>query len=197
MPTALSALLVVLVLLLPGAASAGEPTDVLKGRIDKVMALLNDQKYKASSPDEQRKLLRSSMEDFFDEEELSRRTLAVHWKQFNPDQQKQFIRLFADMLERAYIDKIRSYTNEKVAYLSEKTDGAKAVVQTKVVTAANEIPIDYALLKGPGGWKIYDVAVEGVSLVRNYRNQFNDILANGTPDTLLARMRDKLAQGGQ
>ena len=122
----------------------------------------------------------------FDFTELSKRSLAQNWVKFNPDQQKEFIRLYKSLLEETYSDKVSSYTDEKIVIkrdvnLSEKT----VEVQTTVITKTSEVPIDYRLMEKNGDWKVYDVVIEGVSLVGNYRTQFREILASKTPEALL------------
>jgi phospholipid transport system substrate-binding protein len=129
----------------------------------------------------------------FDDVELSKRTLSRNWNSLNVAQRQEFVPLFRQVLEKAYIDKILAYTNEKVVFESETMVSAtQAEVPTKIVTSSKEIPITYRVLLKGGVWKVYDVVVENVSLVLNYRTQFNDILAKNTPEQLLEILRKKV-----
>ena len=156
--------------------------------------MLRDPKLKAESAKEIKKeKLEAIYEQMFDEVELSRRTLGGNWKKLNPAQQQEFIQLYRQILEKAYIDKILSYTNEKIVFSKENMlSNNQAEVQTKVITSSKEIPIFYRVILKDGTWKVYDVVVENVSLVQNYRSQFNSILAKNTPDQLLEILRKKV-----
>ena len=132
-------------------------------------------------------------EQMFDDVELSKRTLARNWNNLNVAQQKEFVLLFRQVLEKAYIDKILAYTDEKIVFERETmVSGNQAEVQTKIITSSKEIPIAYRVILKDGAWKVYDVVVENVSLVLNYRSQFNDILAKNTPEQLLEILRKKV-----
>jgi phospholipid transport system substrate-binding protein len=134
--------------------------------------------------------------ELFDFTELSKRSLGQNWDKLNPDQQKEFINLFRSLLEETYADKIMSYTDEKVVFNKEISLSGKTVeVQTTIVTKTSEVPIHYRLIEKNGNWKVYDVVIEGVSLVSNYRTQFREILANKTPETLLETLRKKTRKG--
>jgi phospholipid transport system substrate-binding protein len=131
----------------------------------------------------------------FNEVELSKRALGGNWNKLNATQQQEFIQLYRQVLEKAYIDKILSYTNEKIVFAKESMlAGNQAEVQTKVITSSKEIPIFYRVILKNGDWKVYDVVIENVSLVQNYRSQFNDILAKNTPDQLLEILRKKVKE---
>ena len=137
--------------------------------------------------------LEAMYKQMFDEVELSMRSLGGNWKKLSPAQQQEFIQLYRQILEKAYIDQILSYTNEKIGYSKENMlSNNKAEVQTKVITSSKEIPIFYRVILKDGTWKVYDVVVENVSLVQNYRSQFNSILAKNTPDQLLEILRKKV-----
>lgn len=177
---------------LAAPALAGAPTEALSASIDKVIALLADPAYK--NPDTRpamRAKLLTAIDAVFDMKELSRRALGAQWNQFNPEQQQRFVTAFGLLLQNTYLDKIESYTDEKVQYLKEQNLGTgKAEVDTKVVGKGKEIPISYRL-SDHGGWKVYDVVIEGVSLVQNYRTQFGQILVNESPDALIAKIAAK------
>jgi phospholipid transport system substrate-binding protein len=173
---------------------AGAPLDTVQTNVNKVLDVLRDPKLKAESAKGTKKeKLEAIYEQMFDEVELSKRTLARNWNKLNPVQQQEFIQLFRQILEKAYIDKILAYTNEKIVFSKESMlSDNQAEVQTKVITASREIPIFYRVILKDGTWKVYDVVVENVSLVQNYRSQFNSILAKNTPDQLLEILRKKV-----
>ena len=175
---------------------AGESLDTVKANVNQVLDVLRDPKLKADSAKEIKKeKLRTIYSQMFDEVELARRTLARNWGKLNSSQQEEFIRLFRQVLEKAYIDKILAYTNEKIVFSREvELSSDQAEVQTKIVTSSREIPIFYRVIRKDSVWKVYDVIVENVSLVQNYRSQFNSILASKTPDQLLEILRKKVQE---
>ena len=117
----------------------------------------------------------------------------MNWNKLNAAQRQEFVQLFRQVLEKAYIDKILAYTDEKIVFDREiKLSENQSEVQTRVVTASKEIPISYRVILKDGAWKVYDVVIENVSLVQNYRTQFNDILAKNTPEQLLEILRKKV-----
>ncbi len=186
-------LLLILFLYSP-AAHGGAPLEAVRVNFNKVLGVLRDPALKAAGAKEAKKAkLRAIYRVMFDEIELSRRTLAQHWNALNPAQRREFVQLYRQVLEQAYIDKILAYTNEKITFERETMLSAKqAEIQTRIVTSSKEIPINYRVLASGGTWKVYDVVVEDVSLVQNYRNQFNDILAKQTPDQLLEILQKKV-----
>ena len=173
---------------------AGAPMDAVKVNADKVLDVLRDPKLKAPSAKEIKKdKLRAIYTTMFDEVELSRRSLGMNWNKLNAAQRQEFVKLFEQVLEKAYADRILAYTNEKIEFTKESAVGTNlAEVRTKVVTASKEIPITYRVILKDGAWKVYDVVIENVSLVQNYRTQFNDILAKNTPEQLLEILRKKV-----
>jgi phospholipid transport system substrate-binding protein len=173
---------------------AGAPLNTTQVNVNKVLDVLRDPKLKSESAKETKKQkLRSIYKGMFNEIEFSRRTLARNWSKLNTVQQEEFIQLFEQVLEKTYIDKILSYTNEKIDFYKESMNSeTQAEVQTKIITSSKEIPIFYRLILKDGAWKVYDVVVENVSLVQNYRTQFNDILAKNTPEQLLEILRKKV-----
>ncbi len=189
-------LIILVFFLFSFSAYAGEPMNVAQVNVNKVLDILRDPKLKAESAKEiKMQKLRSIYKSMFNEVEFSRRTLARNWDKLNTAQQKEFIDLFERVLEKTYIDKILSYTNEKIDFYKEEMKSDKlAEVKTKVITSSQEIPIFYRLILKDGGWKVYDVVVENVSLVQNYRTQFNDILAKNTPEHLLNVLRKKVKE---
>lgn len=175
---------------------AGVPLNTTQVNVNKVLGVLRDPMLKSESAKETKKQkLRSIYKGMFNEIEFSRRTLARNWDKLNAAQQKEFIELFEQVLEKTYIDKILSYTNEKIDFYKENIKSENlAEVQTKVITSSKEIPIFYRLIQKDGEWRVYDVVVENVSLVQNYRTQFNDILAKNTPEKLLEILRKKVKE---
>jgi len=187
--------LLILILALTVPALAGEPTDQLKMTIDKIIAVLNDPELKeAEKADERRKLIRRAADERFDWLEMSRRTLAKHWKKRTDEEKKDFVPLFTDLLERTYMNRVENYSGEKVIYDGEKIKGKYGLVSVMVFTSKNvEIPVEYRLQKKGDEWLIYDVSIEGVSLVNNYRTQFNSIILNSSYEGLVEKLRDKIA----
>jgi phospholipid transport system substrate-binding protein len=177
----------------PVSAFAATPLETIKPQVDRVLEVLRDPALKAESAKAAKeKKIWAIIDSVFDYTELSRRTLAQHWKKLSPDQQKEFITLFGKLLGGVYIDRIMAYKDEKVVFgkvtqLSDKT----AEVQSEVSRSSKPIPIHYRMILEGGEWKVYDVVVEGVSLVQNYRTQFREILTNKTPEDLLKQLREK------
>ena len=190
-----AALLVSLTFFLPVSSSAasGDAKTELKTTIDKVLEVLRVKELKKpENSQKRRKQIRQVIQEKFNFEEMSKRSLAQHWAQRSQKEKEEFIPLFKDLLERSYIKKIEAYSDEKIVYSDEKSDGEYSVVKTKIITAKNiEIPIDYRLLKGETQWSVYDVVIEGVSLINNYRTQFNKIIRSQSFDALLKRMKNK------
>jgi phospholipid transport system substrate-binding protein len=166
----------------------------VEATVNRVLDVLRDPKMKGPSAKAAKaEKLRVIYKDMFDEMEFSRRTLQRNWNKFTPDQRKEFVNLFEQVLEKAYLDKILEYSNEKVVFHKETmASDDKAEIQSKIVTSSKEIPIYYRMILKNGKWKVYDVVVENVSLVQNYRTQFSDILAGGTPEKLLETLRQKV-----
>jgi phospholipid transport system substrate-binding protein len=173
---------------------AGPPLDAVQANVNKVLEVLRDPKLKVASAKEiEKEKLRLIYERMFDDVELSKRTLARHWNSMNVAQRKEFVLLFRQVLEKAYIDKILAYTDEKIVFDRETmVSGTQAEIQTKIVTSSKEIPIFYRVILKDGAWKVYDIVIENVSLVLNYRTQFNDILAKNTSEQLLEILRKKV-----
>lgn len=185
---------VFLFLLLSLPVHAGVPMNTVKANVDKVLEVLRDPKLKAESAKETKKeKLRSIYDGMFDQVELSRRTLAQNWNNLNPAQRKEFVQLFRQVLEKAYIDKILAYVNEKVLFGREvQLSETKVEIQTTIITSSKNIPVFYRVILKDGEWKVYDVVIENVSLISNYRTQFNDILAKNTPEQMLEILRKKV-----
>ncbi|MBI3826828.1 MAG: ABC transporter substrate-binding protein [Candidatus Rokubacteria bacterium] len=129
-------------------------------------------------------------DETFSFEEVSRRALGLHWQRRTPAEREEFVRLFADLLERSYIGKIELYSGEKVRYVGETVEDGRATVRTKIVTRqGNEVPVDYQMLPRGDRWVVYDVKIEGVSLVGNYRTQFDRIIQTSSYQTLVTKLK--------
>jgi len=181
-----------------GAAAAGLPTDQLRVSVDHVLAVLQDPSLRPEAKAaERRAAIRHDADAVFDFTEMSRRALGRHWQELNENQQQEFVKLFADLLERAYVSKIEQYSGEKIDYVGESVEGDMAMVNTQIVTKqATQVPVDYRLLHKGDRWLVYDVLVEGVSLVLNYRTQFDHILQTSSYDELVRRLKANQAAYG-
>jgi len=176
------------------SALAAPPLETIQTQVNRALEVLRDPALKADSArGTKEKKIWAILDDVFDYTGLSKRTLAQHWKQFSPDQQGEFTRLFGKLLGTVYMDRIIAYKDEKVVFgkvsqLSDKT----AEVQSEVLRSSKSIPIHYRMILENGEWRVYDVVIEGVSLVQNYRTQFREILTNKPPEHLLKMLREKV-----
>jgi phospholipid transport system substrate-binding protein len=186
----------VVFLILPLYLYAGVPLITVERHVNDVLSVLRDPAMKGEKAKKAKKeKVRTISEKMFDFPELSKRTLGNNWKIFNPDQQKEFIELFKDILEDAYMDRITSYTDEKVVFNKEiMLSDDTAEVRSNIITKKAETPIYYRVILKTGEWKVYDVIIEGVSLIKNYRSQFREILANKSPEEVLKTLRKKVGK---
>ncbi|MBI2360412.1 MAG: ABC transporter substrate-binding protein [Deltaproteobacteria bacterium] len=180
-------------LLVPLPLSAGAPTDQTRATADKVLSILTNPELKSEpKKKERRDQLRQAIYPRFDFADMAKRSLGSHWQRRTPEEQQQFQKLFTELLERSYVDAIESYNGEKIVYGREKEDKNRAEVPTKVVTKkGEEFSINYNLHLVSGEWKVYDIVIENVSLVNNYRSQFNRILANSSFGELVKKLQEK------
>jgi phospholipid transport system substrate-binding protein len=180
-----------------GPATAGEPTDLVRQTTDQVLKILEDPNLQGPEKQaERQERLRKVADQAFDWNEMARRALATHWRERTPEEQQEFVRLFRDLVERTYMNRLETATQEKqdIQYVGEQLDGSRAVVKTNVVTKRNQqVPIEYRLHKVDGRWKTYDVLVEGISLVNNYRSQFNRIISSSSYKELVQKMKSRQA----
>ena len=178
-----------------GMAAAGEPTDVVRQTTDQVLKILEDPQLQGPDKRAERQARMHAISDrAFDWQEMARRALATHWRGRTPQQQQEFVGLFRDLVEGTYMNRLETATQEKqdIQYVGEQVEGSRATVRTNVLTKRNQqVPIEYRLQKGDGGWKIYDVLVEGISLVNNYRSQFNQIVNSSSYDALVQKMKSR------
>jgi phospholipid transport system substrate-binding protein len=173
-------------------AFAGPPTDAMKGTIDEVLRILHDKDLKQpAKADERRQVLEKVVGNRFDYQEMSRRALGAPWNTLSDKDRQEFVGLFKSLLVSSYADKIENYTGEGVQYINERTEKDYAEVRTKVLTGKTDIPLDYRLLSKSGDWRVYDVVVDGVSLVNNYRGQFTKILRSSGFPELIEQLRKK------
>jgi phospholipid transport system substrate-binding protein len=189
------ALLLVLVLGVVAAppVAASAPTDQLKAQIDRVLKALEDPELKKEGRAKERRVaVRKIANDIFDFGETARRSLGPHWQARTPAERDEFVQLFGDLLERSYISKVELYGGEKIQYVGDSIEADQAKVQTKLLTkSGNEIPIEYRMLKKGDRWLVYDVIIEGVSLIANYRTQFNKIIRTSSYQELVKKMKAK------
>ena len=184
-------------------ARAGVPLEQLRTQVDRVLKVLEDPELKKDGrAKDRRAAVRKIANDIFDFNETAKRSLGRHWQARTPAEQAEFVQVFSDLLERSYLSKIEVYGGEKIQYLSDNIEGGdQAKVQTKIVTkAGSEIPIEYRMHKRSEKWLVYDVIIEGVSLVSNYRTQFNKIIQTSSFQELVKKMKtkqDELASGTQ
>jgi len=182
-----------LALAVPGRVWAGAPTDQLRSQIDRVLKVLEDPELKKEGKEKERRaVVRQIANEIFDFSETARRSLARHWAGRTQAEREEFVELFSDLLERSYISKIELYGGEKIQFVGEAVDGEGAVVRTKIVTKqGTEIPIDYRMHRRGDKWLVYDVVIEGVSLIANYRTQFNKIITTSSYQELVKKMKTK------
>jgi phospholipid transport system substrate-binding protein len=181
----------------PGArGAAAGPTEQLKAAIDQVLQILDDPALKPEARRaERRKAIRRIADTIFDFEEMARRALGQHWRSLSADQQREFVPLFADLLERGYIATIERYGGKPIRYTDERVEGDLAVVSTKIITKQDqEVPVSYRMLRHDDRWLAYDVSAEGISLVANYRTQFNNIIRTSSYEELVKRMRSRIEE---
>jgi phospholipid transport system substrate-binding protein len=181
-----------LVLSLAAPAHAGAPTDTLKQSVDQVVKILSDPALR-DNPEARHAQVRKVAETIFDYPDTARRALGPHWNGRTPEQQQEFVKLFAEILDRSYVSKIDLYQGERVQYTGETMDGSEATVKTLIAAPkqSTDIPVDYRMHLKNGRWAVYDVIIEGVSLVSNYRTQFNKIIQTESYDALVQRLRAK------
>ena len=175
-----------------GTSADMSPTDSIRTSVDSILALLQNKELdQATRRDEMRKVINGR----FDFRAMSQRTLATNWKKASSEQKQEFVQLFAQLIENTYIGRIEAYTDEKVDFPGEKVKGKKAVVETLILTASADIPINYKVYRKKNGeWWVYDVIIEGISLISNYRSSYQEIVSKEGFDGLIAKMKDKIKE---
>ena len=185
-------LLIILCVSLPFPAWGDQPMDMLKQTIDQIIQVLNTPGLR--SPDKKAELaqeVKNIVDKIFDYEELSQRTVGIHWKKFSPEQKKEFVKAFTQLLDANYLDRALAYTGGKVTFTGERRSKSGNVeITTNVFFGNDQIAMAYRLKK-TDQWKVYDIIVAGVSLVKNYRAQFQQMMANGSPEDLITAVKKK------
>ena len=184
----------ILILCSPVATYAGTPMEGVRDTTNKIIAIVSDPALK--TPDKKKEkagLIRAAVDERFNWEEMSKRALARHWSARTEEEKKEFIDLFGKLLERTYLDKVEGYSGEKVLYVDEVVDGKYATVSVKIVTKKDtEISVLYRVKKDGDNWLVYDISIEGVSLINNYRKQFNSIIVRNSYKELVDKLREKV-----
>ncbi|MCS6291485.1 MAG: ABC transporter substrate-binding protein [Nitrospira sp.] len=194
---ACSLLLLLILAAIPHASWASSqpaesPTAVVRATLTEVFRILDDPKLK--DPDKlmpRRRMLEQVIGERFDYAEMSKRALAANWTPLTNDQRAEFVELFKAFLSDRYAGKIEGYSGERTEYLSERLEGQYAEVRTRLISSKTEIPMDYRMINKAGRWYAYDIIADGVSLVKNYRSQFDKIIHSDSYDELVKRLRDR------
>jgi phospholipid transport system substrate-binding protein len=173
------------------AIAAPGPLDQARATVDAVMAILKDSNLEKQV---RRERLTAAIRARFDFAEMSQRILALNWKKANATQRERFVTLFSSLLERNYIGRIEAYTDEKIDFVKERVQGNRAAVDTLIITKSVEIPISYRMVQEGDEWMVYDVVIESVSFVNNYRSSYGEILKKDGFDGLLVQMSKKLTE---
>lgn len=188
----------VILLLYSGAlysAYAGEPLDIVKTSADKTIQILRDTHLRSNDKKQERiERLKEVLDPIFDYDEMAKRALVAHWRRRTPAEQGEFVKLFRDFLERIYSEKVNLYEGQKVTFGRETIEQDFAEVESRVVnTKGEEISVVYRLRRADGKWKVYDALVENVSIINNYRSQFDRIISKYSFDELKKLLREKVA----
>ena len=186
-----AAVMLMALLAVPVPVRAGEPAGEIREAIEQGIAVVKDPKLAGKGKQaERRARLREAVAPHFDFREMAKRSLGIHWKDRSPSERGEFILLYQELLENSYAGKIEAYQGEKILYGKESVDPPYAVVRTSIVTmSGQEIPVNYLLLRDGDRWKIYDVVIEGISLVNNYRSQFASILQRSSFRELMRKLK--------
>ena len=184
-------------LVIPLQGYAATPKETVETGVNKILKMLGDPAFKAQSKDQQIATLGDEIDNVFDFKELSRRTLGRSWKKMNAEQQTEFVELFKELLQGVYADRLLAYSDQKVIFDKEvMLKKGRAEVQSYLQTSdGTKIPLFYRLTDKTGSWKVYDVIIEGVSMVKNYRTQFREIISKDSPEKLLEILRKKVKKG--
>jgi phospholipid transport system substrate-binding protein len=180
----------------PRFAEAGEPLELVRTAVDKAVQILKDPKLQSQDKKKERiDGLREALNPIFDYEEMAKRALGAHWRRRTPAEQEEFVKLFRDFLEKIYSDKVDLYGGEKVRFGREVIDKDFAQVESVVIRPkGEEIAVIYKLRQMNGQWKVYDAVVENISIVNNYRSQFDRIISSSSYEELVKRLQEKARQ---
>jgi phospholipid transport system substrate-binding protein len=190
-------LIFIILLVIPLQGYAATPKETVETGVNNVIKTLGEPAFKAKPKDEQVAIIGAEIDKIFDFKELSRRTLGKQWKKMSAEQQTEFVQLFRELLQGVYADRLLAYSDQKVLFEKEiMLKKGRAEVQSYLQTSdGKKIPLFYRLTDKSGSWKVYDIIIEGVSMVKNYRTQFRKIISKGSPDKLLEVLRKKVNQG--
>jgi phospholipid transport system substrate-binding protein len=190
-------LILAVFLMIPFQSQAATPKETVEAGVNKLLKTLGEPAFKAKPKDERIAIISAEIETVFDFKELSRRTLGREWKKMKAEQQKEFVELFRELLQGVYADRLLAYSDQKIIFDKETMlKKGRAEVQSYLQTSdGKKIPLFYRLTDKNGSWKVYDVIIEGVSMVKNYRTQFKQILAKDSPDKLIEILREKVKKG--
>lgn len=183
----------IIFLLAPSFLFAAAPLEMVQSKVNTVIQILKDPSLRSESSREiKREKIWMVLDGVFDFSALSLRALGINWRSMNGEEQEEFVKLFRSLLGQVYLDRIIAFSDEKIVFIKEIMLSAEnAEVQSRVISGTKEIPIDYRLHQKANEWKVYDVTIEGVSLVQNYRSQFNQFLVKKTVKELLVSLREK------
>ena len=189
----LSIILLAVMLILPLQVHADGAKATIEAQIGKMLVKMKEPAFKELSRDAKLAEIRKIINEVFDYQELSQRTLGRDWKKFKPEQQTEFVDLYSKLLENVYADRILAYTHEKIEFGKEtELKKGRAEVESYIVTLDNtKVPLFYRMSNKTGQWRVYDVVIEGVSMIKNYRGQFRQILSKKKPEDLLQTLREK------
>jgi phospholipid transport system substrate-binding protein len=190
-------LIFAVLLVIPLQGFAATPKETVETGVNNLLKTLGDPAFKAKGKEKQVAELGTQIEKVFDFTELSKRTLGRDWKKMSAEQQTEFVKLFKELLQGVYANQLLSYSDQKVIFEKETMlKKGRAEVQSFLQTSdGKKIPLFYRMTNKSGSWKVYDVIIEGVSMVKNYRTQFRKILAKDSPDKLIEILRDKVNKG--
>ena len=183
-----------IVMAVPCSALAQAAKDTVQTEVNKIVATIQTPGFKDQPREKQITDIRQIINTVFDYSELSKRTLGKGWKKFSAGQKEEFIALFSELLENTYADRILAYTDEKINFGDETTLKKNRVeVKSEIITKDNKsVPLNYRMIQKNGNWRVYDVVIEGISLVQNYRSQFREILAKKSPQDLIDTLKEKV-----
>lgn len=183
----------------PAIALAGEPTDQMRQTTEKILAIVQAPALKGPDKDEERQqTMKKAVDERFDWAAMARSAIGKYWRGLSEAQRTEFTGLFSELVEKNYMSKVESYSGEKILYKGDQVDGMYGVAEVVIVTLrGTDIPVSYRVLKKGTEWLVYDVSIEGVSLVNNYRSQIGAILNSSTYDALVGRLRAKIATSAE
>jgi len=189
-------LIVAVLIVMPFQVYAATPKETVETGVNKLLKTLGDPAFKAKSEDERIAIIGTEIETVFDFKELSRRTLGKQWKKMSAGQRTEFVELFKQLLQGVYADRLLAYSDQKIIFDKEiMLKKGRAEVQSYLQTSdGKKIPLFYRMTDKSGSWKVYDIIIEGVSMVKNYRTQCRQILAKDPPEKLLEILRKKVGK---